>query len=272
MGQTGLMDGLGIFDLSGQVACVTGAASGIGEAAAETLAAAGAAVVLGDIDGQGAARTRDRIVEGGGRAAAQPVDTAQAEQVSELVGVAVDEFGRLDVMANVAGVGSYGDVVDVAEAELDRVLAINFKGVFFGCQAAMRVMVPQGSGSIVNVSATAINTPVGGLSVYAATKAAVAMLTQSLAIEAGSSGVRVNTIAPGFTLTNFVGGHLRDAEGQVDSAEMDSYLKLMQDRSPLGVVCEASDQANLIWFLASDASRYVTGQILRANAGQSIGW
>ena len=266
------MDGLGVFDLSGRVACVTGAASGIGEAAAETLAAAGAAVVLGDIDGDGAARTRDRIVGGGGRAVALPTDTTQAEQVSALVAAAVDEFGRLDVMANVAGVGSYGDVVDVTEAELDRVLAINFKGVFFGCQAAMRVMAPQGSGSIINVSATAINTPVGGLSVYAATKAAVAMLTQSLAVEAGPHGVRVNTIAPGFTLTNFVGGHLRDAEGQVDPAEMDSYLKLMRDRSPLGVVCEASDQANLIWFLASDASRYMTGQILRANAGQSIGW
>ena len=205
-----------MFDLSGRVACITGAASGIGEAAAETLAAAGAAVALGDIDGEGAARTRDRILGGGGRAVAMPVDTTHADQVSALVAAAADEFGRLDVMANVAGVGSYGDVVNVTEAELDRVLAINFKGVFFGCQAAMRVMAPQGSGSIVNVSATAINTPVGGLSVYAATKAAVAMLTQSLAVEAGSSGVRVNTIAPGFTLTNFVGGHLRDADGQVD--------------------------------------------------------
>nr|MCQ3812675.1 SDR family oxidoreductase [Acidimicrobiia bacterium] len=192
--------------------------------------------------------------------------------VSALVEAAVDEFGRLDVMANVAGVGSYGDVVDVSEAELDRVLAINFKGVFFGCQAAMRIMAPQGSGSIVNVSATAINTPVGGLSVYAATKAAVAMLTQSLAVEAGAGGGPGRNIAPGFTLTNFVGGHLRDDQGQVDPAEMDSYLKLMRDRSPLGVVCEASDQANLIWFLASDASRYMTGQILRANAGQSITW
>ncbi|WP_420618788.1 SDR family NAD(P)-dependent oxidoreductase [Candidatus Poriferisocius sp.] len=266
------MEGLGVFDLSGRVACVTGAASGIGEAAAETLAAAGAAVVLGDIDGDGADRTRDRIVDGGGRAVSRVTDTTQSDQVSALLAAATDEFGRLDVMANVAGVGSYGDVVDVTEAELDRVLAINFKGVFFGCQAAMRVMGPQGSGSIINVSATAINTPVGGLSVYAATKAAVAMLTQSLAVEAGPIGVRVNTIAPGFTLTNFVGGHLRDAEGQVDPAEMDSYLKLMRDRSPLGEVCDASDQANLIWFLASDASRYVTGQILRANAGQSITW
>ena len=266
------MKGLGVFDLSGRVACITGGASGIGEAAAETLAAAGAAVVVGDIDGAGADRTRDRITSGGGRAMALAVDTAQADQVSALVEAAVDEFGRLDVMANVAGVGSYGEAVDVTEAELDRALAINFKGVFFGCQAAMRVMAPQGSGSIVNVSATAINTPVGGLSVYAATKAAVAMLTQSLAVEAGPDGVRVNTIAPGFTLTNFVGGHLRDAQGQVDPAEMDSYLKLMRDRSPLGEVCDASDQANLIWFLASDASRYVTGQILRANAGQSITW
>ena len=266
------MTGLGVFDLDGRVACITGGASGIGEAAAETLAAAGAAVVLGDIDGDGAARTQDRIVADGGRAVAMPVDTTQADQVNALAEAAVGEFGRLDVMANVAGVGSYGDVVDVTEAELDRVLAINFKGVFFGCQAAMRVMASQGSGSIVNVSATAINTPVGGLSVYAATKAAVAMLTQSLAVEAGPDGVRVNTIAPGFTLTNFVGGHLRDSEGQVDPAEMDSYLKLMRDRSPLGEVCEASDQANLIWFLASDASRYVTGQILRANAGQSITW
>ncbi len=266
------MEGLGVFDLSGRVACITGAAGGIGEAVAETLAGAGAAVVVGDIDGDGAVRTRDRIVGGGGRAVARTVDVTKADQVSALAEVAVDRFGRLDVMANVAGVGSYGDVVDVTEAELDRVLAINFKGVFFGCQAAMRIMAPQGSGSIVNVSATAINTPVGGLSVYAATKAAVAMLTQSLAVEAGSHGVRVNTIAPGFTLTNFVGGHLRDAEGHVDPVEMDGYLEQMRDRSPLGVVCEATDQANLVWFLASDASRYVTGQILRANAGQSIGW
>jgi 3-oxoacyl-[acyl-carrier protein] reductase len=133
-------------------------------------------------------------------------------------------------------------------------------------------MMPRGRGSIVNVSATAIYTPAAGVGVYAATKAAVAMLTQTLAVEAGAHGVRVNALAPGFTVTNFVGGHLRDAEGHRDETEFATYLERMRTMSPLGILGEADDQAYQVLYLASDASRFVTGAILRANGGQSIDW
>jgi 3-oxoacyl-[acyl-carrier protein] reductase len=254
------------------VAVVTGAASGIGEATALTLSAAGAAVVLGDIDRVGVQRVVEDIRGRGGAASGLAVDIRQRAEVDALVDRAVTDHGRLDVMCNIAGVGSYGTLEEVTEDEVDRAFAINFKGSLFGCQAALRVMRGQRSGSIVNVSATAIYTPASGVGIYAATKASVAMLTQTLAVEAGPSGIRVNAIAPGFTVTNFVGGHLRDATGVRDEAAFTDYLQRMRDMSPINELGEAMDQAYLVWYLASDAARFTTGAILRANGGQSIGW
>ena len=265
-------DPFAAFDLTGKVAIVTGAASGIGEAAVRTFAAAGAAVMLADVDEVGTQRVLDDLRREGARASSLRVDTRVRADLDAVVERAEAEFGSLDILANVAGVGSYGPIEDADEAEVDRAFAINFTGPLFGCQAALRVMRAQGSGSIINVSATAINTPTGGVGIYAATKAAVAMLTQTLAVEAGPAGVRVNTIAPGFTITNFVGGHLRDAAGTRDPELFAEYLERMRVSSPLGVLGEAMDQAYLLLYLAGDASRFVTGQIFRANGGQSITW
>jgi 3-oxoacyl-[acyl-carrier protein] reductase len=260
------------FDLTGRVAVVTGAASGIGEATALTLSAAGAAVVLGDIDRVGVQRVVEDVRSHGGVASGLAVDIRQRSELDALVARAVADHGRLDVMCNIAGVGSYGTLDAVTEEEIDRAFAVNVKGTVFGCQAALGVMRAQGSGSIVNVSATAVYTPASGVGVYAATKAAVAMLTQTLAVEAGPSGIRVNAIAPGFTVTNFVGGHLRDAAGRRDDAAFSEYLDRMRAMSPINELGEAMDQAYLVWYLASDAARFTTGAILRANGGQSIGW
>ena len=263
-------DILSAFDLTGRTAVVTGGASGIGEATAQVLARAGANVVTGDIDGDGAQRTVEGIVAAGGAAVAQRTDVTSKAEVDALVDRGVSEFGRVDAVVNVAGIAMDGLIKDATEEQFDRVMAINAKGTLFGCQAALRVMSEQGSGSIVNVSSTAIDTPAPKYGLYAMTKAAVAQLTMTLAIEAGRYGIRVNTIAPGATVTPFTARHAYNPDGTLNPEAYDMFVGAMRKLSPLRLVGEAVDQAYLILFLVSDASRFCTGQMWRANGGQAI--
>jgi 3-oxoacyl-[acyl-carrier protein] reductase len=186
-----------------------------------------------------------------------------------LVAAAVERFGALDVMANVAGVPSDGPLAEVKEAEVDRLLAIHVKGTLFGCQAAVRAMAGRG-GSIVNVASGAIDLPTPNYGLYALTKAAIAMLSQTLATEVGRDGIRVNVIAPGATLTNFTQRHLRGPGGEIAPERLEGFLDAMRTRSPIGRVGEPIDQAWLVLYLASDASRFCTGQVWRANGGQTM--
>ncbi len=259
-----------IFQLDGRAAVVTGAASGIGRAAAEVLAAAGARVVVGDLDARGAEEAAAAIRADGGVAVAQGVNVASREQVDALVARATSEWGRLDVMCNVAGVPSDGPLGELSETEFDRVVAINLKGTLFGCQAAVRAMTPRGAGSIINVASAAIDRAVPNYGLYAITKAAVTQLTQTLATEVGAAGIRVNVLAPGATLTRFTERHLRRPDGTLDPVRYDGFVAAMKSMSPLGLVGDPVDQAWLVLYLASDASRYCTGQIWRANGGQTI--
>jgi len=263
-------DPLDVFRLTGRAAVVTGAASGIGKAASELLAAAGAGVVLGDLDEKGAEEAAAAICKSGGHAVAQRVDVSRRSEVDALVQRAQDEFGRLDAMCNVAGIPSDGPLDTLSEADFDHVVAINLKGTLFGCQAAVRAMAPRGGGSIVNVASGAIDRAVPNYGLYAITKAGVAQLTQTLATEVGKQGIRVNALAPGVTLTKFTDRHLRGPDGAVDPARYDAFVGTMRGMSPLGMVGESIDQAWLILYLVSDASRYCTGQIWRANGGQTI--
>jgi 3-oxoacyl-[acyl-carrier protein] reductase len=256
------------FRLTGRGALVSGAASGIGAAIAEVLAAAGARLALADVDLPGAEAVAERIRASGADARAFHCDVSRRSEVDDLVAGAHAAFGRLDVLCNVAGVPSDGALATVSEAELDRVLAINLKSVLFGCQAALRVMAPRRSGSIVNVASAVIDSPAAGYGLYAISKAGVASLTQTLALEAGPLGVRVNALAPGATLTAFTRRHLRGSDGATDATRLDAFVNAMRARSPLGLVGEAIDQAWLALYLASDASRFCTGQIWRANGGQ----
>jgi len=258
------------FRLRGRAAIVTGAASGIGAAIAEVLAAAGARVALADVDREGAETVAQGIRAAGGEARAFPCDVSKRSAVDALVAAAHAAFGRLDVLCNVAGVPSDGPLANVPEAEVDRVLGINLKSTLFACQAALRFMGPQRSGSIVNVASAVIDSPAAGYGLYAISKAGVASLTQTLALEAGPLGVRVNALAPGATLTAFTRRHLRGPDGAIDAARLDGFVNAMRARSPLGRVGEAIDQAWLALYLASDASRFCTGQIWRANGGQAL--
>lgn len=259
-----------LFRLDGQVAVVTGGASGIGAATAEVFASAGAAVVVGDIDEEGAERTAGKIAADGGRAAALRTDTSRRADVDRLVERAVSEMGRLDVMANVAGVGHAKAVADITDDDFDRLVGVNLKGVLFGCQAALKVMVPQKSGCIVNVASTVIDSPFPNQALYGMTKSAVTFLSQVLAAEAGPHGIRVNVLAPGATPTNFAS--FRYEGGKIDSEKEAAFQKAMSQATPLGFLGEAVDQALMALFLVSPAGRWVSGNIFRVNGGQSRPW
>ncbi|HEY5014772.1 MAG TPA: glucose 1-dehydrogenase [Acidimicrobiia bacterium] len=261
-----------IHDLSGRSVALTGAASGIGKATALTLAAAGASIVCADIDEPGAQVTVDEIVASGGRAVAMRADVTKRADVDALADRAVAEYGSLDVMGNVAGVPFNKLIADVTDDEFERILAINLKSVWYGCQAALRVMVPQGSGNIVNIASGAIDTPAPTLAVYGLTKAAVAMLTKTVAMEGGAHGIRCNALAPGVIETKFSSQHFVDADGNVDPERLEKYRKRFGAQSPVGRVGDAQDVAWAILYLVSDAASFVTGQILRPNGGVSMPW
>ena len=261
-----------LFDLSGQVAVLTGVASGIGQATARMLSGAGATIVGGDIDEAGAEATAKELIADGGKAVVQRVDVTKRADVDALVDRAQSEFGRVDIMGNIAGVPHNKMVADCTDEEFERILAINLKSVFYGCQAAIRHMVPQGSGNIVNISSGAIDTPAPTLACYGMTKAAVAMLTKTLATEVGRNGIRVNAIAPGMILTNFSRHNFVDADGNVVPEKLEQYHKRAGAMAPLGRAGEAEDVARTFLYLVSDAAAFVTGQIERPNGGVAMPW
>lgn len=261
-----------VYRMEGRVAVVTGAASGIGAATAGVLAAAGASVVCADIDPAGLATTVAAVEAAGTRAIAVPTDVTRRDQVEAMIAAGVAEFGRVDAVCNIAGAMFPGRIEDLDDDTIDRGIGLNLKGVLYGTQAAIRAMKDQGSGAIVNVSSGAIDLPYAGIGVYAFTKAAVAMLSMTAALEAGEYGIRVNAIAPGMTVTPFTTWRLNKPDGTIDQDAYDEFMEYSKGMSPLGIVGEAMDQALLIHYLLSDASKYATGQIFRVNGGQTWAW
>jgi 3-oxoacyl-[acyl-carrier protein] reductase len=256
------------FDLSGRDALVTGAASGIGRATAIRLAGAGARVVCADINESAAQETAAKITADGGNASAVRLDVTDRANVDEVF-AAVPE---LAILGNVAGIISNARVADLSATELDRIFAVNVKGVLFCAQAALRAMRALGRGSIINVASAVIDSPGANTAAYAMSKAAVAQLTKAMAAELGADGIRVNAVAPGLTETSMISRHYTDAEGNQDDAKRDEYLGRIREKSPLGLIGEPEDIAMAIWFLAADASRFMTGQILRPNGGVAMPW
>ncbi len=185
---------------------------------------------------------------------------------------AVSVLGRLDVMANIAGIILQAAVVDFEDDAFDHIMAVNLKGVFHGCRAAARVMSAQGSGSIVNMASAAIDAPSPGLAGYGMAKAAVVQLTRVLATEVGPSGVRVNAVAPGFVETAMTSRRFTAQDGSVDESQRRGVLDAVARSTPLRTVGRPEDIAHAVLYLASDASRFVTGQILRPNGGVAMPW
>jgi 3-oxoacyl-[acyl-carrier protein] reductase len=265
------MNPLASYDLSGRVAVITGAASGIGASTCEVLAGVGATIVAADLNADGAEATAGKVRDAGGKAISVPTDVTKRGDVEALVNKAVDEYGKLDIVCNIAGAMFPGLIEDLDDDVIERGIGLNLKGVLYGTQYAIRAMKKTG-GSIVNVSSGAIDQPYPGIGVYAFTKAAVAMLTMTAAAEAGQYGIRVNAIAPGSTVTPFTTWRLQNPDGTLNTEAYDAFLAQMREMSPLKITGEAQDQAQLILYLVSDAARAATGNIFRVNAGQCMAW
>jgi 3-oxoacyl-[acyl-carrier protein] reductase len=261
------------FDLSGRSAIVTGAGRGLGRAISSRLAEAGARVVCADIDEPSAKETAALIESAGGTAQGARLDVTKKAEVDTLVDATVADTGHLDVMVNNAGIIVDGLVLDTTEEDLDRVHAVNFKGVFFGCQAAGRVMVEQRSGSIINMASGAIDMPTPGIICYATAKAAVAHLSRTLAMELAPYHVRVNSIAPGWIDTPMNERHALRPDGTVDPEKKRDYVENRGSKlSPMGIPGEPDDIAFAALYLASPAAKFVTGIVMRPNGGSTMPW
>ncbi|MEU1352090.1 SDR family NAD(P)-dependent oxidoreductase [Streptomyces sp. NPDC005786] len=252
---------LAAYDLTGRSAFVTGAGGGIGRASAVLLAEAGATVHCADLDEKGLLDTLALIAAAGGEAHTHPLDVTDRNQLRAAVAAA----GDLDILAAVAGIMHTSSVLETEDEDLDRVLAVNFKGVLYACQEVARTMVARGApGSLITMASGAVDSASPGLLCYSAAKAAVVQLTKTLATELGPRGIRVNAVAPGWIRTPMTARH--DAEQQ-QRAET-----TMVRISPLGRVGEPDDVAHTVLHLASDASAFMTGQILRPNGGVAMPW
>ena len=259
------------FDLSGRRAVVTGAAGGIGRQASITFAEAGADVVLADRQEDGLLRTAAAVEALGRRAVVHVVDVSDRDEMERLGDRAAAELGGVEIWANVAGVIHYAPIVEMPTAEVHRIIGVNLLGVYWGVAAAARQMAPQGRGVIVNIASAGGEVPAPTLSVYGMTKAAVIHLTRTAAHELGPSGIRVNGVAPGWIDTPMVAHYFTDADGNVDAEARRRIIATRAASSPIGRTGEPVDVALAMLYLASDASRFVTGQIMRPNGGAFMG-
>jgi NAD(P)-dependent dehydrogenase (short-subunit alcohol dehydrogenase family) len=248
------------FDLEGKVAIVTGGAAGIGAATVETLARLGAAVVIADIDLAGATALAEAVEGDGGRATAVQTDVSVAEQSKAMVDVAVETYGRLDVLHNNAAAINLArrdlGVMEIDEELWEGTMRVNGLGVLLGCQHAIPAMIASGGGSIINTSSVSGLAGASTVSAYAASKAAVIQLTKDVAAQFGKQGIRCNSVAPGLTLSE-----------DTRRATPADIVAIWERQCSTPYVGEPQDIANVVAFLASDASRYVTGVVIPADGG-----
>ncbi|MCH8283128.1 MAG: SDR family oxidoreductase [Chloroflexi bacterium] len=244
------------MEFTGKTAIVTGAANGIGRATAVAFGKAGANVAAVDIDDAGAKRVAAQIEDTGGAATAYQADLTKPAEIKATVQKVVDTYGRVDALANVAAIYPRATVLEVTEEYWDRMMDLNLRAVFFCCQEALRVMLPQGSGVIVNIASGAAFRGIEGLSVYSAAKGGVVSLSRGLALEVARTGVRVNVVAPGNTDTDGIRANLTQEQVDAAAAELVS-----------GRWMEPEEIAAAILFLCSDAASGINGAIINVNGG-----
>lgn len=248
------------YNFSGKVAIITGGGSGIGYAAANQLAYYGANVVVAGIPAEQCVEAARQIA---GTCIAIPTDVSSPAAVDHLILETVRHFGKLDILVNCAGIG--GEVLpllDQSKEELDKVLSVNLGSIFLCGKAAAKQMISQGTGgSIINTASIAYVEGGGFHGPYGAAKAGVVTLTKTMASEWAEHGIRVNAVCPGLTRTNI------NREVQEDPA----LYRTLTAKIPLRRMAEPAEIAALMLFLASDAASFITGSIMVADGGATVG-
>jgi NAD(P)-dependent dehydrogenase (short-subunit alcohol dehydrogenase family) len=248
--------------VQGKIALVTGAGLGLGRASSLLLAKEGAKLVVTDIDEKLAAQTAEAIGEAGGEALSLRHDVANPDDWQAVMDAVEQEFGRLDVLVNNAGIAIAKTIEDTTLAEWRRTMAVNLDGVFLGCQAGIRLMKKTG-GSIVNLSSIDGIIGEADLAAYCASKGGVRTLTKAVAVHCAEQkyGIRCNSIHPGYIWTPQTENYLRDL-GQLE----EQRAKVLS-RHPIGFLGEPNDIAYMVLYLASDESKFVTGAEMVVDGG-----
>ncbi|MGA2433572.1 MAG: SDR family NAD(P)-dependent oxidoreductase [Acidimicrobiales bacterium] len=249
--------------IAGKVCVVTGAGSGIGRASALRLAEEGGRVLCADVNLTGASETAAMANDAGGVASACEVDVSVAKEVDAMIQRALDHYGALDVLVNNAGVNIPGVLHEVSDEVIDRTLAVNVKGQIYGCRAAIPHMLSAGGGSIINVSSVNGIVSEPFLAVYSASKGASVMLTKGVALDYAKRGIRCNVICPGWVDTPINYAHAEMLGGlEHVYATIDSF-------QPIGRPGEPREIANVVLFLASDESSFMTGSVVAVDGGMT---
>jgi NAD(P)-dependent dehydrogenase (short-subunit alcohol dehydrogenase family) len=250
--------------LSGKTAIITGAASGIGRAAAVLFAREGASVVVADINEAGAAETLRLIQERGVEAVSVKADLSKERDAAHVIEQAMNNFRRIDILFNNAATNSYTSTLETDETELDRVFGVNIKSIFFLARTCIPHMTRAGAGSIINMSSITGIVGAPAMAAYSASKGAIITLTRTMAMELAEAGIRVNCICPASIDTPMLS---ESFERTSDAAHARAQnIK----RHPLGRLGTPEDVANFALFLASDESAWVTGGTHVIDGGASI--
>lgn len=239
--------------LQGKVAIITGAGSGIGEKTAQMFAQEGAAVVCADINGE--EEIASKIKTAGGKALAVRTDVTQSDDWKALLDKTLQEYGRIDILCNIAGISESVNIVDLKEEDFDRMIAVNLKGVFLGMKTVLPEMVKNKSGKIINIASLAAHIGLEGLPSYSASKGGVLSMSRQVAMDYADKNIQINVVSPGIIETPILANN---------TPEM---TKTFTEATPAKRLGKPEDIGNALLFLASNESDFVTGQAIKVDGG-----
>ena len=251
-----------LFDLSGQVALITGSSRGIGKSIAEQMAAAGAKVVISSRKQEACDQVRDEIRARGGEAISIACNIGRKEEIEALVKATLEQMGRIDILVCNAAVNPfYGSLMKLDDDAWDKIMDSNVKSSWWFCKLAAPHMIERGSGNIILISSIGAFRSTSVLGAYGISKAADAQLARNFALELGPKGIRVNAIAPGLVKTDFAKALWSNP----------TILQNVEQRAPLRRIGQPVEIAGVAVFLASQAASFVTGQLIVADGGATLG-